>query len=85
MRMIGEIGEIRQARRAQSSVALLAVVKDVVDRWERFCERVELPNQKHLFLKILQEGTSDGEFFYWQFVSRYPEKRLPLPVFSNSH
>ncbi|MEK7145215.1 MAG: hypothetical protein AAB808_00495 [Patescibacteria group bacterium] len=75
--MIGEISELRQARRAQSSEAMLAVIKDVVDRWERFCERVELPGQKYVVLKFLQEGPRDGTFVYQLFVSRYPEKRLP--------
>jgi hypothetical protein len=72
--MLGEIGELCQARRAQCSDAILAVIKDVVDRWERFCERVELPNQKHLVLELLQKGPKNGEFLYWEFVSKYPEK-----------
>lgn len=79
--MIGEINELQQTRRAQSSEAILAVIKDVVDRWERFCQRVELPNQKYVVLEFLQE---DGEFLYWEFVRKYPEKRLPN-LFLHSH
>ncbi|OHA37870.1 MAG: hypothetical protein A3G03_00035 [Candidatus Taylorbacteria bacterium RIFCSPLOWO2_12_FULL_44_15c] len=74
--MIGEINELRQARRAQCSDAILAVIKDIVDRWERFCERVGLPNQKCLVLKLLREGPSEGESVYQLFVDQYPGKRI---------
>lgn len=75
--MVGEIGELRRQRKAQSAEALMAVVKDVVDRWERFCERINLSGHKHLLLRYLHTGTANGGFIYQQFIAKYPGKKLP--------